>query len=201
METGTNYGYVRCSSQMQNDDRQVFALWDAGITSDRMFIDFKTGKDFDRPSWLKLVDTLREGDTLMVQSIDRLGRNYSEILEVWRYITKEVGAAIVVLDMPLLDTRQSRDLTGTLIADIVLQLLSYVAESERSLIRSRCIQGIEAAKKRGVRFGAPPKEQPPAFESALAEWMRGDLSVRQAGERCGVSHTTFLRWARRAVES
>jgi DNA invertase Pin-like site-specific DNA recombinase len=164
MGAGITYGYVRVSTRDQNEDRQIYALWEFGIASERILCDFKTDKDFERPAWSKLMAILQEGDTLVVQSIDKFGRNYQEILEQWRHITKEIKAAIVVLDMPLLDTRRNRDLTETLIADIVLQLLSYVAETERAFIRKRQAEGIAAAKKRGVRFGALCKKSRPSFQ-------------------------------------
>ena len=155
------YGYVRVSAKDQNVERQIDAMHDAGLQDKRIFIEKQSGKDFDRPIYLRLLKKLRPGDVLFVKSIDRLGRNYNEILEQWRVITKEKEAAIVVLDMPLLDTRSNRDLTGTLIADIVLQLLSYVAQTEREFIRQRQAEGIAAAKARGVRFG---RERMPVSE-------------------------------------
>lgn len=170
------YGYIRVSSREQNVARQVVALHDFGITDECIFLDKQSGKDFNRPAYQRLIRMLQAGDVLVVKSIDRLGRNYEEILEQWRLITKEKGAAIVVLDMPRLDTRSNRDLTGTLIADIVLQLLSYVAETERAFIKQRQREGIDAAKSRGVRFGPPEKARPEGFE----EWRKsGEL-----GESC-----------------
>ena len=190
------YGYIRVSSREQNEARQVVALHDFGITDECIFLDKQSGKDFNRPAYQRLIGMLRTGDVLVVKSIDRLGRNYEEILEQWRLITKEKGAAIVVLDMPLLDTRSNRDLTGTLIADIVLQLLSYVAETERAFIKQRQKEGIAAAKSRGVRFGPPAREKPEGFEELAESWRRGDVSAREAGRRLGVPHTTFLHWAK-----
>jgi len=190
------YGYIRVSSREQNEARQVVALHDFGITDECIFLDKQSGKDFNRPAYQRLIGMLRTGDVLVVKSIDRLGRNYEEILEQWRLITKEKGAAIVVLDMPLLDTRSNRDLTGTLIADIVLQLLSYVAETERAFIKQRQREGIDAAKSRGVRFGPPAREKPDGFEELAEEWRRGKISAREAGRRLGVPHTTFLHWAK-----
>lgn len=151
-----NYGYARVSSKEQNEHRQAIALTEFGIVEKYIYVDKQSGRDFERPQYRRLVRKLKDGDTLVVKSIDRLGRNYGEILEQWRIITKEKAAAIVVLDMPLLDTRKSRDLTGTLIADIVLQLLSYVAQTEREFIRQRQAEGIAAAKLRGVQFGRKP---------------------------------------------
>lgn len=157
------YGYVRVSSKDQNEERQIVALQEFGIDLKQIYLDKQSGKDFERPQYQKLIKRMRAGDTLVIKSIDRLGRNYDEILMQWRMITKQKRAAIVVLDMPLLDTRQSRDLTGTLIADIVLQLLSYVAQTEREFIRQRQQEGIAVAKARGVRFGRAPMERPPEY--------------------------------------
>lgn len=188
------YGYVRVSTKEQNEDRQMIAMQAFGV--DRIYLDKQSGKDFNRPQYQKLLRKLKPDDTLVVKSIDRLGRNYDDILEQWRVITKEKCVAIVVLDIPLLDTRRNRDLTGTLIADIVLQLLSYVAQSERELIRQRQREGIDAAKARGVRFGRALKDPPPEFYPLLAQWREGRLSARAAGEQLHVSHNTFLKWAR-----
>ena len=156
----TMYGYARVSTKEQNEARQVMALREYGVTERHIAVEKLSGKDFNRPQYRRLIRKLKAGDTLVIKSIDRLGRNYDEIIEQWRVITKEKQAAIVVLDMPLLDTHQGRDLTGTLIADIVLQLLSYVAQTEREFIKSRQAEGIAAAKKRGVQFGAKPMEIP-----------------------------------------
>ena len=195
----TSYGYVRVSSKEQNTDRQRIAMRDFGIADENVFTDKQSGKDFDRPAYRRLVRKLKPDDTLVIKSIDRLGRNYDEILEQWRLLTKKKGVAIVVLDMPLLDTRQGRDLVGTLIADIVLQLLSYVAQTEREFIRQRQAEGIAAAKERGVQFGRRPKERPEAFEVILREWEQGALTARKAAERLGVAHKTFLKWASSTV--
>ncbi len=165
------YGYVRVSAKDQNVERQIDAMHEAGLQDKRIFIEKQSGKDFDRPVYLRLLKKLRPGDVLFVKSIDRLGRNYNEILEQWRVITKEKEAAIVVLDMPLLDTRSNRDLTGTLIADIVLQLLSYVAQTEREFIKQRQAEGIAAAKARGVRFGPPLTPLPPDLDAVVTEYM------------------------------
>ena len=190
------YGYIRVSSREQNEARQVVALHDFGITDECIFLDKQSGKDFNRPAYQRMMGMLRAGDVLVVKSIDRLGRNYEEILEQWRIITKEKQAAIVVLDMPLLDTRSNRDLTGTLIADIVLQLLSYVAETERAFIKQRQREGIDAARARGQKFGPPEKARPEGFDELAESWRRGDVSAREAGRRLGVPHTTFLHWAK-----
>ena len=191
-----DYGYARVSTKEQNEERQLIALREFGLEDGQITLDKQSGKDFARKGYKRLLRKLKDGDTLVVKSIDRLGRNYEEILEQWRVITKEKGAAIVVLDMPLLDTRQNRDLTGTLIADIVLQLLSYVAQTEREFIRQRQAEGIAAAKARGVKFGRPYKELPAGFYEVKARWERGELSARAAGEALHITHRTFLLWAR-----
>ena len=191
---GTMYGYIRVSTREQNEDRQLIAMLKFGVPEGRIVTDRQSGKDFERPGYRRLMRKLKAGDTLVVKSIDRLGRNYEEILEQWRVITKEKRAAIVVLDMPLLDTRQGRDLTGTLIADIVLQLLSYVAQTEREFIRQRQAEGIAAAKGRGVRFGRPALSRPQGFAEVAARYASGGLGSRQAAEELGVSRNTFLRW-------
>ena len=188
------YGYARVSTKEQNEERQLLALSEFGIDEKRIFVDKQSGKDFERPNYKKLLKKLKPDDTLVIKSIDRLGRNYDEILEQWRIITKEKRSAIVVLDMPLLDTRQSRDLTGTLIADIVLQLLSYVAQTEREFIRQRQAEGIAAAKARGVQFGRKPMERPPEYEDMKLLWQEGRVSAREAARRLKISHRTFLLW-------
>ena len=189
------YGYARVSTKEQNEQRQIVALEEFGLDRKRIFTDKQSGKDFERTNYRKLIRRLKEGDILVVKSIDRLGRNYNEILEQWRIITKEKGAAIVVLDMPLLDTRRNRDLTGTLIADIVLQLLSYVAQTEREFIRQRQAEGIAVAKAQGVRFGRPPLAQPKEFPAVHQAWLKKEISAREAARRLSVTHKTFLRWA------
>ena len=186
------YGYVRVSTREQNEERQMIAMREFGV--DKIFVDKQSGKDFDRPQYQKLLRKLKKDDVLVIKSIDRLGRNYDEVLEQWRCITKEKQAAIVVLDMPLLDTRQNRDLTGTLIADIVLQLLSYVAQTEREFIRQRQKEGIAAAKARGVKFGREAIPIPPEFEACAAEWSAGRLSARGGARLLNVSTKTFIRW-------
>lgn len=191
------YGYARISSKDQNAARQFAALEAFGVERRRMYTDTQSGKDFERPAYKKMIRRIKHGDVLAVKSIDRLGRNYEEIIEQWRMITREKQAHIVVLDMPLLDTRAGRDLTGTLIADIVLQLLSYVAQTEREMIRSRQKEGIEAAKARGVCFGPRPMEKPSGYEHCTKAWRSGGISAREAARRLGVSHKTFLRWMKR----
>ena len=185
------YGYARVSTREQNAERQLIALTGFGIAESAIFVDKQSGKDFERTQYRRLMRKLKDGDTLVVKSIDRLGRNYEEILEQWRVITKEKRAAIVVLDMPLLDTRQNRDLTGTLIADIVLQLLSYVAQTEREFIRQRQAEGIAAAKSKGVRFGRPPSPLPENFHSVYQKWRSGKMTGTDAAKACGMPLSTF----------
>ncbi|MBP3410510.1 MAG: recombinase family protein [Clostridia bacterium] len=192
----TIYGYMRVSTKEQNEARQMFAMQEFGIDEKHIFLDKQSGKDFNRPQYKKLIRKLKKGDTLVIKSIDRLGRNYDEIIEQWRIITKEKEVAIVVLDMPLLDTRQGRDLTGTLIADIVLQLLSYVAQTERELIKQRQAEGIAAAKAKGVHFGMRPMEKPANFDAYYEQWRRGEISARAAAKALNVTHPTFLKWAK-----
>ena len=187
------YGYVRVSSTDQNEDRQLLALRERGITDRQIFIDKQSGKNFDRPQYARLIRRLRPGDLLYILSIDRLGRNYVEIQNQWRILTKEKGIDICVLDMPLLDTRQGKDLMGTFIADLVLQILSFVAQSERENIRSRQAQGIAAARARGVRFGRPERQVPDNFPEIVHRWERGEFTVEDALDRCGVSESTFYR--------
>lgn len=188
------YGYIRVSTREQNEDRQVIAMWEFGVPDSNMVTDKQSGKDFARPGYRRLLRKLKPGDTLVLKSIDRLGRNYDEILEQWRLLTKEKRVEIVVLDMPLLDTRQGRDLMGTLIADIVLQLLSYVAQTEREFIRQRQAEGIAAAKARGVQFGRKPKKRPEEYERLREEWRAGWISARAAARQLGVAHRTFMKW-------
>jgi len=193
---GNVYGYVRVSSQEQNEIRQVIAMREFGVPEEHIIVEKLSGKDFRRPLYQSLAKKLGAEDTLVIKSIDRLGRNYTEILEQWQVITKQRQAAVVVLDMPLLDTRQGRDLTGTLISDIVLQLLSYVAQTERENIRARQAEGIAAARKRGVRFGRQRMEMPEGFGELAREWNEGRVSARQAASMLGISHHTFLKCAR-----
>lgn len=188
------YGYVRVSTKEQNEDRQMVAMREFGVEDSRIVLDKQSGKDFDRPRYRRLTQKLKAGDTLVIKSIDRLGRSYDEILEQWRLLTKEKQVAIVVLDMPLLDTRQGRDLTGVLIADIVLQLLSYLAQTEREFNRQRQAEGIAAAKAKGVHFGRNFKDRGENYGSIMAAWKRGELSDRAAARELGVAHGTFQRW-------
>ena len=193
---GIMYGYARVSTRNQKEDRQLAALKDFGVADERITIEKQSGKNFDRPLYQSLAQALRPGDILVVKSIDRLGRNYDDILEQWAYITKTKRAAIVVLDMPLLDTREGRDLTGTLVADIVLQLLSYVAQTERENIRQRQAEGIAAAKARGVHFGRRAKDRGEDYEPVMAAWRRWELSGRAAARALNVAHGTFQRWCK-----
>ena len=190
------YGYVRVSTKEQNEDRQMVAMRDFGIADDRIILDKQSGKDFDRPGYQQLMRKLKAGDTLVIKSIDRLGRNYDEILEQWRLLTKEKQVAVVVLDMPLLDTRQGRDLTGVLIADIVLQLLSYVAQTEREFNHQRQAEGIAVAKAKGIHFGRKFKDRGENYKSVMAAWRRGEISGRAAAKELGVAHGTFQRWGK-----
>lgn len=187
------YGYVRVSSTDQNEDRQMIAMERAGVLKRNVFMDKQSGKDFNRPKYRRLSRKLREGDLLYIQSIDRLGRNYEEIQDQWRILTKEKRIDIVVIDMPLLDTRQGKDLLGTFIADLVLQILSFVAESERDRIRERQKQGIEAARARGVRFGRPMAALPDSFEELVRQWEEKNLSLSEVLHQCGISEATFYR--------
>lgn len=196
MRTNVTYGYVRVSTRDQNEDRQVIALSACGIQKKNLFLDKQSGKNFERPAYKRLLKKLRPGDLLIVKSIDRLGRNYEEILEQWRIITKEIRADVRVLDMPLLDTSNKRDLTGTLIADIVLQLLSYVAQSERENIRQRQAEGIAAAKARGIRFGRPPVEVSENFPMIYSQWKDRKINSRVAASLLGISQPTFLKWVK-----
>ncbi len=196
--TETTYGYVRVSTQEQNEARQLTAMQEFGVAEKNIIIEKLSGKNFNRPCYQRLVRTLQPGDVLVVKSIDRLGRNYDEILEQWSVITKKRKAAIVVLDMPLLDTRQGRDLTGTLIADIVLQLLSYVAQTERENIRQRQAEGIAEAKAKGVRFGPPCHPLPDSFEELRQAWRDKRMTLRAAAEACGIPKSTFRDAALRA---
>lgn len=191
----TSYGYIRVSTKEQHEDRQLIALREFPVREDRIYMDKLSGKNFDRPQYRKLIRRLRPGDVLVIKAIDRLGRNYDDIQEQWRIITKEIRADIVVLDMPLLDTRKKgRDLTGTFISDMVLQILSYVAQIERENIRSRQAEGIAAAKAKGIRFGWSRKEIPDQFTGLYRSYREGSISARAAARLLGISHSTFLRW-------
>lgn len=189
------YGYVRVSSTDQNEDRQMIALRETEVPAKNIFMDKQSGKDFDRPNYKKLVKKLKAGDLLYILSIDRLGRNYEEILLQWRIITKEKQVDVVVLDMPLLDTRKSgNDLTGTFVADLVLQILSYVAQTERENIHQRQKEGIAAAKLRGVKFGRPRKDVPERFWQLKEDWEDQKITSREAAQQLSIAQDTFLRW-------
>ena len=202
MTTQKVYGYIRVSTKEQNEDRQYIAMLEFGVKNRDIYMDKQSGKDFNRPAYKRVLRLLKPGDVLVVKSIDRLGRNYEEIIEQWRMITKIIGAAIVVLDMPLLDTRQKdKDLTGTFISDLVLQILSYVAQTVREFMRQRQAEGIAAARAKGVRFGRPPMPKPPAFEMFRREWVNNEISAREAARCLGIDHKTFITWANQAAEA
>ena len=187
------YGYIRVSSADQCEDRQYLAMSELGVPEERIFIDKQSGKDFDRPTYKALITKLEPGDLIYIKSIDRLGRNYAEIQNQWRVLTKERGVDIAVLDMPLLDTRLNKDLMGTFIADLVLQILSFVAHSERDSIKKRQKEGIAAARARGVRFGRPIKKPPENFGALVKQWERGNLYISEILERTGLKEATFYR--------
>lgn len=194
--SGQMYGYARVSTKAQKEDRQLAALTQFGVAEERIVVEKQSGKDFRRPLYQALVAKMSGGDVLVIKSIDRLGRNYEEILEQWGHLTKEKDVSIVVLDMPLLDTREGRDLTGTLVADIVLQLLSYVAQTEREFIRQRQAEGIAAALEKGVHFGPCRMPMPENFEAFAEDWWNGALSATAAARQMGISRDTFLRRAK-----
>jgi len=187
------YGYIRVSSKDQNEDRQLMAMSKLKIPSENIFIDKQSGKDFERTKYKTLVEKLKIGDTLFIVSIDRLGRNYEEIQSQWRILTKDMGVDVAVIDMPLLDTRLHKDLIGTFISDIVLQILSFVAQSERENIRKRQAEGIYSAKLRGVQFGRPLKSAPNDFDSLVKKWERQQISTNEIIKLCGFSRSTFYR--------
>ena len=185
------FGYIRVSSRDQNETRQLLALQELHIPRKNIFVDKQSGKDFKRPQYKKLVRKLKKDDILYIKNIDRLGRNYAEILEQWRILTKDKGIDIIVLDMPLLDTRRDKDLMGTFLSDIVLQVLSFVAENERANIHQRQAEGIAAAKARGVRFGRPPSSLPEGFHDAYQRWKAGKITGMAAAKECGMPLATF----------
>ena len=185
------YGYIRVSSKDQKEDRQQIALKEVGVELQNVYVDKQSGKDFNRPQYKKMLRKLKKDDLLYIKSIDRLGRNYEEILQQWRILTKEKGVDIVVLDMPLLDTRRGKDLMGTFLSDIVLQVLSFVAENERTNIRQRQAEGIAAAKAKGIRFGRPPKPLPEKFHSVYQRWKMGEITGTAAAKECGMPLATF----------
>ena len=185
------YGYIRVSTREQNEDRQVIALHEVGVPEKNIYMDKQSGKDFNRPQYKKLLRKMKKDDLLCIKSIDRLGRNYEEILAQWRILTKDKGIDIMVLDMPLLDTRRGKDLMGTFLSDIVLQVLSFVAENERVNIRQRQAEGIAAAKARGIRFGRLPKPLPPNFRTVYQRWKHGEITGTAAAKECGMPLPTF----------
>ncbi len=192
-----NYGYVRVSTREQNEDRQLIALREVGVDDKFVYMDKQSGKDFNRPNYKKLLRKLKKDDLLYIKSIDRLGRNYDEILQQWRMLTKEKGVDIVVLDMPLLDTRRGKDLMGTFLSDIVLQVLSFVSENERNNIRQRQAEGIAAAKAKGVKFGRPTMPLPDNFYEVLRDWRAKKIPLTEAAKACGMPQGTFYSKARR----
>ena len=196
-----SYGYIRVSSTDQNEDRQMIAMQEKSVPEKHIYMDKQSGKDFERPQYRRLQRKLKRDDLLYIKSIDRLGRNYEEIQNQWRVLTKEKGADIYVLDMPLLDTRRGKDLVGTFLSDIVLQVLSFVAENERSNIRQRQAEGIAAAKARGVRFGRPPQPLTPGFDKVYRQWQAGELNGKQAAEVLGIPPSTFRYKAKRYVSA
>lgn len=198
--TRSIYGYIRVSSRDQNEDRQLIAMHEQGVSNQNIYMDKQSGKDFDRPQYKKLVRKLKKDDLLYVKSIDRLGRNYEEIQNQWRILTKEKGIDIVVLDMPLLDTRRGKDLVGTFLSDIVLQVLSFVAENERTNIKQRQAEGIAAAKSRGVKFGRPPIPLPDNFYEVHRAWREKQIPLQEAATLCGMPKGTFYAKARKYEE-
>ena len=201
MNMSREYGYVRVSTKEQNEDRQLIAMQAVGLGTENIVVEKQSGKDFERPNYRRLLRQLREGDVLYVKSIDRLGRNYEEIIEQWRIITKVKGADIVVLDMPLLDTRKGKDLMGTFLSDIVLQVLSFVAENERGNIRQRQAEGIAAAKARGVKFGRPSVPLPGNFQEVYRQWDAGTMTNEAAARACGMAVSSFRYRAKVYAES
>jgi len=187
------YGYVRVSSTDQNEDRQMLDMQNLGIDDTNIFVDKQSGKDFNRPEYQRLFSALKKGDLLYIKSIDRLGRNYKEIIEQWQMLTKDMEVDVVVIDMPLLDTRTAKDLLGTFIADLVLQVLSFVAQNERENIKKRQEEGIRAAKLRGVEFGRPIKKAPDNFDALIKQWKKGKLSADEVSKMCDMSIATFYR--------
>ena len=186
------YGYARVSTREQKEDRQMIALTEHSVDEKNIFVDKQSGQDFNRPHYRKMLRKLKRGDLLYIKSIDRLGRNYEEIQEQWRFLTKEKGVDLYVIDMPLLDTRWGKDLVGTFVSDIVLQVLSFVAENERTNIRQRQAEGIAAAKAKGVRFGRPPRSLPYNFHEICQKWQAKEISVSEAAQECNLPRSTFF---------
>lgn len=201
MEETKTYGYARVSSKDQNEDRQRLALHEMGVPERNIYIDKQSGKDFERPAYRRMIRKLKSDDLLYIKSIDRLGRNYEEIQHQWRILTKEKGVDIYVIDMPLLDTRRGKDLMGTFLSDIVLQVLSFVAENERTNIRQRQAEGIAAAKARGVKFGRPALSYPDNFRKIHHDWRKKKITLKQAADACGMPVSTFYGKARKLEKS
>ena len=198
---GKIYGYARVSSREQNEDRQMIALQELGVPAGNIYIDKQSGKDFNRPQYKRMMRKVQEGDLIYIKSIDRLGRNYGEILEQWKVITKDKGVDLYVIDMPILDTRREKNLLGTFISDLVLALLSYVAENERLNIRQRQAEGIAAAKARGIHFGRKPNPLPENFYHVYQRWKRREITLVQAGSECGMPASTFFDRAKKYEKS
>lgn len=198
MSEKREFGYVRVSSKDQNEDRQLIAMQGRNISEKNIFVDKQSGKDFNRPMYKKMLKKLKEEDVLYIKSIDRLGRNYEEILDQWRMLTKEKKIDIVVMDMPLLDTRRGKDLLGTFIADLVLQLLSFISEQERTTTRQRQREGIEAAKMKGVQFGRPPKPYPDDWNIICDKFLTKEINAMEAAKLCGITTSTFYRRVNKA---
>ena len=189
----STFGYIRVSTQDQNEDRQLIAMKEKLVPTSKLYTDKQSGKDFERPQYKKMVKKLREGDLLYILSIDRLGRNYEEIQRQWRILTKDIGIDICVIDMPLLDTRNGKDLMGTFIADLVLQILSFCSENERVNIKKRQAEGIAAARARGVHLGRPVKEAPENFPEIVKAWEKGDITLKEALKQSSMGQTSFYR--------
>lgn len=195
------FGYIRVSSKEQNPDRQYWAFMEYDIPKKNLYVDKMSGKDFRRPAYMKMIKKMHRGDILYIKSIDRLGRNYDEILEQWRIITKQIGADIQVIDMPLLNTNScNEDLTGVFIADLVLQILAYVAETERAFIKQRQAEGIAVAKSKGIKFGCPKLKVPEKFDEYCTMWYKGEISLRKAAKELNMSHTTFYRRCKESIK-
>jgi DNA invertase Pin-like site-specific DNA recombinase len=200
MEEKRIYGYVRVSSREQNEDRQMLAMSEMGVLQKNIYMDKQSGKDFNRPMYQKMMKKLKENDVLYIKSIDRLGRNYEEIQKQWRILTKDKKVDIIVIDMPLLDTRRDKDLMGTFIADLVLQLLSFISEQERCTTRQRQREGIEAARQRGIRFGRPVKPLPDNYEQICSQYRSREISAKEAARNCDIDVTTFYRRIKKQIQ-
>lgn len=197
----STFGYTRVSSREQNEDRQLIAMHKVGVPDRNIYVDKQSGKDFERPMYKRMIKRLKKDDLVYIKSIDRLGRNYRDVLEQWQYLVHVKQVDIVVIEMPLLDTRRGKDLVGTFLSDIVLQVLSFVAENERENIRSRQREGIEAAKAKGVKFGRPILPMPDNFEEIYADWRSREITMKQAADLCGVSCSTFYSRVRHRIQN